>query len=106
MNIIESVRHRETDNLVRLTCGHTIVTTNPHVRAGSAFECPECPEQRKGLQLPKPEAVLDKLVDDYAATMQAQGHTIGTAERVAIRRAANIQYAWWAAIQRVTTTCK
>lgn len=62
---------------------------------------PLAPERREGVQLPKPEDVLDAITDEYVATMQAQGIVIGTPERVAIRRAANIQYAWFCAMRRV-----
>jgi hypothetical protein len=59
------------------------------------------PERYDDLHLPKPDDVLDAIVNDYVATMHAQGIAIGDPERVAIRRAANIQYAWYAAMRRV-----
>lgn len=103
MNVIESVTHRENDNLVRLTCGHKVITSNPHVRAGNQWaNCEDCAiAARRKLDLPHPDKVLDALVDDYVTTMQAQGHAIATVDKVAIRRAANIQYAWYCAMRRV-----
>lgn len=57
-------------------------------------------EPRKGLQLPKPDDVLDAIVDDYARTMEAQGHVLGIPERAAVRRMANIHYAFYCSIVR------
>lgn len=57
-------------------------------------------EQRTGLQLPKPDDILDAIVDDYARTMEAQGHVLGVPERAAVRRMANIHYAFYCAIAR------
>ena len=67
MNIIESVEKRgETANLVRLQCGHKIITANPHVRAGNAFYCPECNHGTEERREPHPctDAQLDAEADD------------------------------------------
>lgn len=102
MNVIESVKHRETDNVVRLTCGHEIITENPHVRAGNKYHCPECNhafERRRDVQHCT-EAQLDAVVADYAETMRARGISIGKPEEAAIKRAAAIQDAWRVAFKR------
>jgi hypothetical protein len=52
-------------------------------------------------RFPSPESVLDAIVEDYVRTMEAQGVAIGAPERAAIRRMANINYAFYCAISRV-----
>ena len=101
MKRIDSIVAGENDSRLTLECGHVILTNSPHATVGMPWECPACDviERRKGLVLPKPEDVLDAIADDYIATMQAQGVVIGIPERVAIKRAANIQYAWFVAIR-------
>jgi hypothetical protein len=103
MNIIESVTHRENDNEIRLTCGHEIVTPNPHVRAGNAYYCPVCRglDERRDRVQPCTDAQLDAVAADYAETMRCRGFAIGIPEEVAIRRAATIQDAWRVAFARV-----
>jgi hypothetical protein len=100
---IESIEAGENDSRLTLECGHAILTNSPNAVVGTPWECPACAaiERRKGLVLPKPEDVLDAITEEYVATMQAQGVAIGVPERAAIRRAANIQYAWFCAIQTV-----
>ena len=108
MKRIDSIVAGENDSRLTLECGHAILTNSPNATVGMPWQCPACEvtERRKGLVLPKPEDVLDAIVDDYVATMQAQGIAIGIPERVAIRRAANIQFAWYSAIARAMATCK
>lgn len=108
MTRIDSIVAGENDSRLTLECGHVILTNSPHATVGMSWECPACAvaERRKGIVLPKPEDVLDAIVDDYVATMQAQGIAIGIPERVAIRRAANIQFTWYSAIARAMATCK
>lgn len=106
MTRVDHVCSLADENLLTLECGHKVSTTAPNVAIGQPWDCPQCradrlAERRKGLSLPKPEAVLDAIVDDYVATMQAQGIAIGIPERVAIRRAANIQLAWHYAFRAV-----
>lgn len=103
MKRIDSIVAGENDSRLTLECGHVILTNSPHATVGMPWECPACDviERRKGLVLPKPEDVLDAIADDYIATMQAQGVVIGIPERVAIRRAAGIQYAWYCAFRTV-----
>lgn len=110
MNVIESVlKVTDDETTVRLSCGHNVLIDTrfgPTVRPGSACGCIECGrgvgERRTlGPDLPHPDNVLDALVEDYVTTIQAQGHIIGPNDRVAIRRAANIQYAWYCAFKRV-----
>lgn len=98
MNVIEMITRREHDNHIRLTCGHEFITPNPHVRVGNQYHCLDCHEKPR---MPNPELVLDAIVDEYVAIMQAQGIAIGAPERIAIRRAANIQYAWYCAMRAV-----
>jgi hypothetical protein len=100
---IESIVAGENDSRLTLECGHAILTNSPNAVIGMPWPCPACEvaERRKGLVLPKPEDVLDAITEEYAATMQAQGVVIGAPERVAIRRAANIQYAWYGAFRKV-----
>jgi hypothetical protein len=100
---IDSIEAGENDSRLTLECGHVILTNSPNATVGMVWECPACAviERRTGVVLPKPEDVLDAIVDDYVVTMQAQGVNIGVPERVAIRRAANIQYAWFCAFARV-----
>lgn len=103
MNVIESVTHREHDNLVRLTCGHEIITVNPHVRPGNQYHCPECnakAERRSAVQ-PATLEQLDAIAADYVETMRARGFVMGKPEEVACRRAAAIQDAWRVAFARV-----
>jgi hypothetical protein len=100
---IESIVAGENDSRLTLECGHVILTNSPNAVVGVVWACPACAvaERRKGLVLPKPEDVLDAITDEYIATMQAQGVAIGIPEKVAIRRAANIQYAWYRAFRAV-----
>lgn len=108
MKRIDSIVAGENDARLTLECGHAVLTNSPNATVGMPWQCPACEvaERRKGLVLPKPEDVLDAIVDDYVATMQAQGIAIGIPERNAIKRAANIQFAWYSAIARVMATCK
>lgn len=106
MTRVDLVESRADDDKLTLECGHKIITTAPNVVVGQPWDCPECrserlAERRAGLVLPKPEDVLDAIAEEYVATMQAQGIAIGAPERVAIRRAANIQYAWYCAMRAV-----
>jgi hypothetical protein len=103
MKRIDAIEAGENDSRLTLECGHVVLTNSPHVSVGIPWQCPACEvkERRKGLVLPKPEEVLDAIVDDYVATMQAQGIAIGIPERTAIKRAANIQYAWYCAFRSV-----
>jgi hypothetical protein len=107
------------DKILRidLDCGHSVRGSLFNIGNGDVFYCSHCPaggeagevvpvkpawpEQRKGVQMPKAEDVLDAIADDYANTMLAQGVVIGAPERIAIRRAANIQLAWYYAMRRV-----
>jgi hypothetical protein len=50
---------------------------------------------------PCTDAELDAVAADYAETMRARGFTIGSADEVAIRRAAAIQDTWRLAFKRV-----
>ena len=103
MTRIDSIESLEDRDILTLECGHRVITTSPNTVVGHLWRCLICEtsERRKRMQLPKPEDVLDAIVEDYVTTMQAQGVVIGTPERVAIRRAANIQYAWFCALRRV-----
>lgn len=103
MKRIDSIEAGENDARLTLECGHEILTNSPNAVVGMAWECPACAviERRKGLVLPKPEDVLDAITDEYIATMQAQGINIGIPEKIAIRRAANIQLAWYYAFRAV-----
>lgn len=103
MKRIDTIEAGENDSRLTLECGHVILTNSPHATVGMSWACPACEvaERRKGLVMPKPEDVLDAITDEYIATMQAQGVMIGIPERVAIRRAANIQFAWFCAIRAV-----
>ena len=104
MNIVESVKHGEHMNEIRLTCGHEVRTNNPHVRAGNAFYCPVCQgltEENRSDPQPCTDAQLDAVAADYAETMRARGVSIGKPEEVAIRRAAAIQDTWRVAFARV-----
>lgn len=102
MNVIESiVKVGVEDTTVRLQCGCRVkYPTFANAKPGQEATCPACDERRAD-NLPHPDNVLDALVEDYVTTMQAQGHLIGPNDRVAIRRAANIQYAWYCAFKRV-----
>lgn len=102
MNVIESiVKVGDTQTEVRLQCGcHARYNNDNGVKPGCAAFCEAC-DDRRSMGLPHPDVVLDKLVEDYVITMQAQGHVIGANDRVAIRRAAGIQYAWYCAFKRV-----
>ena len=103
MTRIDEIESREDCEIVTLDCGHKAQTNAPNLAVGQPYPCPACAveERRKGVQLPKPEDVLDAVVQDYVASMQAQGIQIGIPETQAIRRAANIQYAWYCAFRRV-----
>lgn len=105
MNVVESILEI-TDVYIkfRASCGHELVTTT-HVKVGSpfGFPCPACVPETVGnrFRAPKPEDVLDAIVEEYVTIMHAQGVIIGVPERVAIRRAANIQYAWYCSMRAV-----
>ena len=106
MTRIDSIESLADCNVLTLECGHTPQTTAPNVSVGQPWDCTQCRAERlinrrAGLALPKPEDVLDLIAEEYLATMQAQGIAIGAPERVAIRRAANIQYAWYCAMRAV-----
>jgi hypothetical protein len=95
VNVIESVKHRENDNLVRLTCGHEIITPNPHVRAGNQYDCPECPGyKRRNGPPPCNDVQLTLVAEHYAHTMRSLGFDVPEGNLPVLKRAAAIQDAW------------
>jgi hypothetical protein len=61
---------------------------------------PPDPRAPKSARYPEPAAVLDFITNDYIATMQAQGHVVDDVGRAAIRRMANIHYAFFMACMK------
>ena len=85
---------------VELSCNHTMVVAEAH--RYDFIPCDQCEfEERRKLVQHCTFEQLQAVADDYVATMEGRGFTMGQPERKACLRAAAIQDAWRVAFKRV-----